>query len=163
MADRQHTLRALGGVDQRLAFLQRVCDRLLDQDVDAALERRHADVAMEAGRDRDDHGVQPPGVQHLPPGLITGNAVLLAGLSDRVRALVADPDQLGALDRAQDAQVVPAHDAAARHGDSNHAPATASRTAATIRVTSASFSPGCTGSDSTCSAARSATGIDTLP
>ena len=155
VADREDALRALRGVDQRLAFLQRVRDRLLDQDVDAALQRRHADVAMEARRNRHDHGIQPAGVQHLPPRLITGHAVLLAGLRNRFGTLVADSDQLGAFDRAQHSEVVPTHDAAPGYADANHAPVTASRTAPTIRVRSASLSPGWTGSDSTCSATRS--------
>lgn len=162
VADGKQPFRALRGRDDLPALLEVGCDRLLHEDVRAVLEAGDCRGTVEAGRHRDNHRVEPLAIEHLVPGDVSGDRLSLGNALDRLPVGVADCHQLGARQIAEHTQMIPAHGPQADETEPRHAAVATFRTASTILSSSASVNAGCTGRDSTCSAAASATGILTL-
>ena len=119
----------------------------------AGLGQGHADLLVQAGRDRAHdgvHAVLDEPLDRVVEGQVPSHAV-------RITHRVGDGDQLGALDGAHHAGVVASHHAQADQSGAQHAHAAASATtvltASTTRVTSASVRDGWTGMENTVDAA----------
>ena len=130
------------GLDQRASLLERRGDRLLDEEMQPALENGKAHLQVEARRDRHHDGLQLLAFEHLLPRAVTTHGVRARRRRDNGRVLVGNRDQAGVLDLAEDAKVVPAHRAEADEGDARHAVDTADRTDSMIRSRSPPVRPG---------------------
>jgi hypothetical protein len=157
------------------ADVEVIHERLLDEDVDAGVDAVGDDRRVGRGRDGDGDEVR---LREQRRGVEGGGVVLVGGRDGRVGVGVGHPDEVDVRQFTIDAGVVPSHapdadDAGAKrpllgaaHPSSPGASAAPvgrsgrsnERTASTTASRSAVESPGWTGSDSTRSAARSATG-----
>ena len=116
MADHQGDAGAAGGGDDVVALLDRGGDRLLDQDMDAALDAGQRDLAMQMGRRRDGDGIDAELEQALEIG--DGRAAERARDEVALGAIGIDhAHQLDAGQSGEDARVVGAHGADADHAD----------------------------------------------
>ncbi len=163
VADGKQTPCACCGIDQRLSFLQGSRDRLLDQQMEAAVQGRKPHFQVKARGNRNHDGVHLLAVQHLAPRPVSRYAVFAGRPRGRVPILVTDGNKDDFLELAQKTQMVPSHGAQADEPDARHAVDTAVRTESMIRSRSASVRPGCTGSDSTLPAMSSETGSELVP
>ena len=116
MTGHQGDAGAAGGGNDLAALLDGVCDRLLDQDVDAARGAGDGDVAMQMGRRRDGDGIDTT----LDQAVEVGEAVALEVPGDVLARLAVGIDDAGQLDARQFRQhprMVRPHDADADHAD----------------------------------------------
>ncbi len=114
MADHEDDAGQPRGGNDRAALVYRRCDRLLDQNMRAALDADQRKFPMQVGRGRDRHRIDPFGQQRLD----SANALQPSTSDTKSRCLRSgsayadelDPRQIG-----KDACVIAAHDADADH------------------------------------------------